>query len=193
MSKRIVIIDGHPDPDRERFCHALTEAYVQGARETGNEVRTLTLAETEVPFLRTAQEFSTPPLAKTILAAREDLLWCEHLVLVFPLWLGGAPALVRAFFEQVGRANFIADASGKGIVHKLIGRSGRLIVTLGMPALAYRLVFHEHGIRNIMQGVLGFGGLSPIKRTLFGAIEAVSDEERKRRIDYVHALGRRAA
>jgi len=190
MIKRILIIDGHPDPDRKRFCHALAEAYVEGARETGNEVRTLTVAEMEVPLLRTAAEFAAPPEYSAILTARADLLWCNHLVLVFPLWLGGAPALLRAFLEQVGRANFMADATGKGIIQKLKGRSARLIVTMGMPALAYRLIFREHGVRNLMQGVIGFGGIAPVRCTLLGAIEAVSDGERKHRIDLIRSLGR---
>jgi len=190
MAKRILIVDGHPDPDRKRFCHALAEAYGEGARDTGNEVRTLTVSEIDVPMLRTAQEFSTPPKSGAILVAREDLIWCNHLVVVFPLWLGGAPSLLRAFFEQTGRANFIADTNGKGITQKLKGRSARLVVTMGMPALVYQLMFREHGVRNIMQGVLGFGGIAPIKRTLFGAIDAVSDGERKHRIEFVRGLGR---
>jgi putative NADPH-quinone reductase len=188
--KRILIIDGHPDPDRKRFCHTLAEAYGEGARETGNDVRMLTVAEMDIPLLRTAEEFAKAPESNGILAAREDLLWCNHLVLVFPLWLGGAPSLLRAFFEQVGRANFIADTTGKGITQRLKGRSARLVVTMGMPALVYQLMFREHGVRNIMQGVLGFGGIAPIKRTLFGAIEAVSDGERKHRIELVRGLGR---
>jgi putative NADPH-quinone reductase len=192
VSKRILIIDGHPDPERARLCHALAEAYGEGARATGNAVRTLTVAELEVPVLRTAREFATPPASASIQQAREDLIWCEHLVLVFPLWLGGAPALLRAFLEQIGRADFMADATGKGIKQKLKGRSARLIVTMGMPALAYQLVFHEYGVRNIMYGVIGFGGLAPIRRTLLGAIETVSDQERQRRIDKVKQLGCRA-
>jgi putative NADPH-quinone reductase len=188
--KRILIIDGHPDPDRKRFCHTLAEAYGEGARETGNDVRMLTVAEMDIPLLRTAEEFAKAPESSGILAARQDLLWCNHLVLVFPLWLGGAPSLLRAFFEQIGRANFIADTTGKGITQRLKGRSARLVVTMGMPALAYRLMFHEHGVRNIMNGVLGFGGIAPIRRTLFGAIEAVSHGERKHRIELVRNLGR---
>ena len=190
MNRRILIVDGHPDPDRKRYCHALAEAYGEGARQTGNEVRTLTLAEMNITLLRTAREFATAPDDAAIASARADLLWCDHLVLVFPLWLGGAPAMLRALFEQIGRANFMAETSGRGVTPRLEGRSVRLIVTLGMPALAYQLVFHEHGLRNIMQGILGFGGLAPIRRTLFGAIETVSESERQRRIEIVRRLGR---
>ncbi len=192
MGKRILIIDGHPDPDRKRLCHALAEAYGEGARQTGNEVRTLTLAEMDITFLRSAREFETPPDGNDILRARDDLLWCNHFVLVFPLWLGGAPALLRAFLEQVGRANFMAVTAGKGITQKLKGRSARLVVTMGMPALIYQLLFHEHGVRNIMQGIIGFGGLAPIRRTLFGAVEAVSSRTRERWMNAVRRLGRNA-
>jgi putative NADPH-quinone reductase len=190
--KRILIIDGHPDPDRRRFCHVLSESYGEGARETGNEVRTLTLAEMDVPILRTAQEFAAAPESPAVQQARDDLIWCRHLVLIFPLWLGGAPAMLRALLEQVARANFMTETTPSGMRQRLKGRSARLIVTMGMPALAYQLIFHEHGVRNIMQGVMGFGGLAPIRRTLFGAIEAVTVHERQARIEKIRQFGRDA-
>lgn len=193
MRDRILIIDGHPDPDRARYGHALAEAYADGARATGKQVRLMTLADSDIPMLRTAAEFAAPPNDPTVLRAREDLAWCNHLVLVFPLWLGGAPSLLRAFLEQVARANFMAETAGAGIRPKMQGRSGRVIVTMGMPALIYRLMFHEHGVRNIIQGVLGFGGIAPVRHTLLGAVESVERPELVRRLDCVRALGRAGA
>ena len=190
MPSRILIIDGHPDPARERFCHALCEAYGEGARSAGKETRLLTVAEADFPLLRTAPEFAGAPDSAIVLRAREDLLWCDHIVLVFPLWLGGAPALLRGFLEQVARGSFVAETTGRGIKQNLKGRSARLIVTMGMPALIYRLMFHEHGVRNIMQGVLGFGGIAPRRRTLFGMVESVSAKQRQSWLDKVRAMGR---
>lgn len=190
MGARILIIDGHPDGDRARLCHALADAYADGARETGREVRLLTVAEAEFPILRTAQDFMTAPDAPAILGARDDILWADHLVLVFPLWLGGAPALLRAFLEQVARGGFVAETSGRGIRQKLRGKSARLIVTMGMPAFIYRWMFQSNGVKNIMKGVLGFGGIGPIRLTLFGAIEAGSPATHKSLLVRVRALGR---
>ncbi|MES1201940.1 MAG: NAD(P)H-dependent oxidoreductase [Pseudomonadota bacterium] len=192
MRENILVIDGHPDPARQRLGHALAEAYCDGARATGKEVRLITVAESEFPLLRTAADFATPPVSPAILRAREDLLWAHHIVLIFPLWLGGAPALLRGFLEQVARASFVAETDGRGIRPKLKGKSARVIVTMGMPALIYRLMFHEHGVRNIMQGVLGFGGIAPIRRTLFGAIEAPGGNQKKQ-LAVVHRLGRDGA
>lgn len=193
MGERILIIDGHPDPDRRRYGHALAETYAEGARATGKHVRLIAIADSDVPMLRTAAAFAAPPDDAVVLRAREDLLWCDHLVLVFPLWLGGAPSLLRAFLEQAARGGFMADTGGTGIRPRLKGRSGRVIVTMGMPALIYRLMFHEHGVSNIIQGVLGFAGIGPIRHTLFGAVEAVKPVELARRLDRVRALGRAGA
>jgi putative NADPH-quinone reductase len=189
MRDRILVIDGHPDASRDRLCHALADAYVTGARSSGLETRLITVSELDFPLLRTAREFSEPPDNPGILRAREDLVWCNHVALVFPLWLGGAPSLLRAFFEQVARGSFVAEASGRGIQQKLKGRSARLIVTMGMPAFAYSFIFHEHGVRNVMQGILGFGGISPIHRTLFGAVEAGDAKRQTARIEVARKLG----
>jgi hypothetical protein len=42
---------------------------------------------------------------------------------------------------------------------------------MGKPSLIYRLFFHAHGVRNIMQGVLGFAGFAPARATLFGDVD----------------------
>ena len=33
----------------------------------------------------------------------EAIVWSEHIVLVFPLWLGTMPAMLKGFLEQVLR------------------------------------------------------------------------------------------
>ncbi len=39
MARNILILNGHPDPNSKGLCHALAEAYAEGAREAGLEVR----------------------------------------------------------------------------------------------------------------------------------------------------------
>lgn len=190
MRNKILIVDGHPDPDRKRLCHALAEAYAEGAIDAGDETRLITLAETEIAFLHTAAEFARPPEAPAIVSAQRDIEWADHIVLVFPLWLGGAPALLRAFLERVACGGFFAETSGPGIRPRLKRKSARLIVTLGMPALIYRIIFHAHGVKNIMGGVLGFAGFKPIRATLFGAVETQTAESLRKRLVEVRELGR---
>lgn len=189
MTRKILIIDGHPDPARARLCHALADAYVQGAQAAGKETRLITLADTPVEMLRTAIDFAAPPQDEPIKSAQADIVWADHVVFIFPLWLGGAPALLRAFLEQAARGGFFADTEGRGIRPKFRGKSARLIVTMGMPAFVYRLVFHAHGLRSIMEGVLGFAGFRPVHATLLGGVETVAPSKHKTWLQRARMLG----
>ena len=57
MAKQILIIDGHPDAQAERYGHALTKAYYDGARLGGHEMRSIIVSELEFPLLRTSEAF----------------------------------------------------------------------------------------------------------------------------------------
>jgi hypothetical protein len=40
------------------------------------------------------------PLEADLLAAQEAILWAEHLVFAYPIWWGGAPALLKGFVDR---------------------------------------------------------------------------------------------
>lgn len=186
----VLVIDGRPDAG-PGLGHALADAYSDGARGSGHETRLLRLADINMTFLRSAQDFATPPTDPALLAARDDIVWAEHLVIVFPLWLGGAPAYLRAFLEHMARAGFLVDMTAKSWTPKLKGKSARLIVTMGMPSLAYWLIFGAFGVRGIARSVLGFAGAGPVRLHLIGGVEASADVQ-ARRLARVRELGRRA-
>lgn len=94
---RIAIIDGHPDPDQARFVHALAEAYAAGAETGIHEVRRIDIASLDFPILRSAKEWRESEPATAIHRAQIDVRWADHLVILFPLWLGDMPALLKAF------------------------------------------------------------------------------------------------
>src|SRR5688500_12233228 len=103
---RILIIDGHPDARPQRFMHALARAYCDGAKAAGHEVEMLTVGALDFPLLRTAEDFQIGEPSPTIRAAQESIRRAEHVVILFPLWLGAMPALLKAFFEQTLRPGF---------------------------------------------------------------------------------------
>ena len=57
MPKKITIIQGHPDPANNRFCHALEMAYIEGAKNGGHAVKRIDVANLDFPLLRTREEF----------------------------------------------------------------------------------------------------------------------------------------
>jgi putative NADPH-quinone reductase len=106
MGRRILILLGHPDPAPERLCRALAEAYAEGARSAGHDVRLIDLAKLDFTLLRTKDEFEKSAPSAVIKQAQDDMVWAQHLVIIYPLWLGTMPALLKGFFEQVGRPGF---------------------------------------------------------------------------------------
>jgi putative NADPH-quinone reductase len=119
----------------------------------------------------------------------------DHLVLLYPLWLGGMPALLKGFLEQILTPGFAYAMieGGKGWTKGLKGKSARIIVTMGMPALAFRWYFGSHSLKSLKRSILGFCGVRPIRTTLLGGIETVSDARRRRWLEKVRALGQKAA
>lgn len=188
---RILVVIGHPDPHPARFCRALAEAYADGARLAGHEVELVDVAALAFPVLRNRDEWQAPPGAD-ILAAQEKLLSCTHIAVFFPLWLGEAPALLKAFFEQLLRPGFALGTVGKGQgwAKLLGGRSVRLVVTMGMPAFAYRWFFLAHGVKSLERNVLRFCGLGPVRSSFIGNVEGCGDEARRTWLDRIEDLGR---
>ena len=141
MASRIAIIQGHPDTAPQRFCRALADAYAEGATRAGHEVRRIDVAAIDFPLVRTQAQFErgSPPAA--IAAAQETLRWANHWVIVYPLWLGDAPALFKAFIEQTFRPGFaLRYREGQLPEGLLKGKSARVIVTMAMPAFVYRVL-----------------------------------------------------
>lgn len=177
MSRRITILQGHPDPAGGHFIQALAGAYERGAREAGHEVKLIDVARLEFALLRNAQEWEWKPPAEQIAAAQQAIVWAEHLVILYPLWLGDMPALLKGFFEQALRPGFAIGkaAPGKLWKKKLAGRSARIVVTMGMPAFFYRVYYRAHSLKSLKRNILEFCGISPVRTTVIGMVEGRKD------------------
>lgn len=189
--RQITIIQGHPDPARNRLLHAMADAYAEGARGAGHQVRQVEIAALDFPWLRRQEDFETGETPAGLLEAQEAIRWAEHLVILYPLWLGGMPALLKAFLEQVLRPGFAFDYLPKGkVAMHLRGRSARVVVTMGMPALAYRWFFMAHSLKSLTRNILKFCGIKPVAWSLYGMVGGQSDEVRQGWLEEMRALGR---
>lgn len=169
--RHVLVINGNPDPSPERLCGALANAYAEGAQEAGAMVHQLNIGALEFPLLRLGSDFLVAPTDPAILSARGQIVLADHIVFVYPLWLGGPPALLKGFMEQIARGGFALKTEGRGFPHGVLkGRSARVIVTMGMPALLYRLIYGAHGVKAFNRSILGISGIRPVRTTLLGGI-----------------------
>lgn len=103
MTKRVVVIQGHPDPAGNHLLNLMADAYVESATTAGHSVRRIEVAKLEFPLLRTQVDFETGALPSTLAQSRDDMRWAEHWVFMFPLWHGTMPALFKGFLEHIFR------------------------------------------------------------------------------------------
>ena len=194
-NRRILVIQGHPDVTEAHFGHALAHAYAVAATTAGHQVRTATPAQLDFPLLRSQNEWEHGSLPSALQKAQDDIAWAQHLVLFFPLWMGDMPALLKGFLEQVARPGFaFRREAGSPFGQKgLVGRSARVVVTMGMPAFVYRFYFRAHSVKSLERNILGFVGISPIHETLIGTVDKLDEAGRTGWLAKLSALGRRAA
>lgn len=191
MIKRIAIVQGHPDAAGHHLLNAMADAYAEGAASAGHEVRRIEAAKLDFPLLRTQQDFETGALPPALVQPRDDMRWAEHWVFLFPLWHGTMPALFKGFLEHIFRPGFAMEYRDKGFPRRLLaGRSARIVVTMGMPALLYRWYFGAFGVRSFERSMLSFAGIKPIRENLFGLTFA-DDNKRARWIEDMRRHGAR--
>jgi putative NADPH-quinone reductase len=191
MSRRILIIDGHPDARSERYVHALTKAYYDGARLAGHDVRSIIVSKVGFPLLRTGEDLQGGVVPESIRQCQESLAWADHVVILFPLWRGSMPALLKGFLEQLLRPGFaFAAATSRGRPKRLLtGKSARIIVTLGMPALLYRWYFRAHSLKSLARNILTFCGIRPVRASVIGVAESLGQARRGTWLMRVQQLG----
>src|SRR3990167_8106657 len=156
---RILLIQGHPDALIPHLGHALEDAYAQGAEAAGHEVRRVHVARLDFPLLHSQLD-----------------------------WEGGT---LPPFLEQVARPGFAFKTEGSNQFGKkgLVGRSARVVVTMGMPALLYRWYFRAHSVKNLERNILGSVGIAPVNETLIGMVDKLGDAGVQKWTDKLRQLG----
>lgn len=188
----ILVIDAHPDPDPARYCHALSDSYAAGAQAGGHQVSRIALSAMILPALLTREDWEHGSPTEPIRAVQAQIRAADHIVIVFPLWLGDMPAMLKAFFEQVLRPGFaFAYGEGGSLPRKLLGgKSARIVVTMGMPAFVYRWYFGAHSVRSLKRNILAFVGIKPVSVSIVGSVEAIGQPARQKWLAEMERLGR---
>lgn len=190
--KRILMILG--TPKGADLCHALAQAYAQGARGEGHVVRQLKLGELSFdPVLHDGYD-QGQALEPDLLEAQRLIHWAEHLVFVYPVWWGGLPALLKGFFDRVLLPGFAFKYRGQSQRwDKLLsGRSADLLVTLDTPPWYFRWIYGAPAHRQMIRTILGFSGIKTRRLAEFAPVRPSSEEQRQSWLRRAETLGVRA-
>jgi len=191
--RKIMVVVGHPL--NGTFCEAIGKTYRDGAESAGHEVKFFCLADmTFDPILRYGYR-REQPLEPDLRAAYEALAACDHLVLVFPLWCGDMPALLKGFIERILQPDLIIREDTENAMNWSIfqNKTARIVMTMGMPVSIYRFWYGGHALKLLARNILNFIGIKPVRNTLFGMIGTSKAQQRDRWLAQVRTLGTRAA
>ncbi len=191
---RILILDGHPAGDS--FCGALATEYGQNAESNGHEVRMRRLsAMTFDPDFGTSSFSNAPDLEPDLQALWDDITWCEHVVIAYPLWWGGHPAKLKGVFDRIllpGKA--FRYVAGKAVPQKMLeGRTSEVLVTADTPGWIFRWLYGAGTRKQTEKQILSFCGLKPKGYHLFSPVRGSDDTRRGKMLRRAGALGRKAA
>ena len=190
--KRILMILG--TPKNASLCHALGEAYAQGARREGHVVRQLKLGELSFdPVLHDGYD-QGQHLEPDLLEAQRQIHWAEHLVFIYPVWWGGLPALLKGFFDRVFLPGFAFKYRGRSqLWDKLLsGRTADLLVTLDTPPWYFRWIYGAPAHRQMIRTILGFSGIKTRRLAEFAPVRPSSEAQRQDWLRRAEELGVRA-
>lgn len=102
------------------------------------------------------------------------------------------PALLKGLLEQLFRPGFAFAESGEhGLPKKLLtGKSARIVVTMGMPALFYKWFYRAHSLKSLERNILAFSGFGPVHSSIVGMVEGMGEKQRRRWLRRLEQLGR---
>lgn len=154
---RALIVQAHPL--RHGLCHALAETATEAARAQGWEVTVKDLcAEGFDPRLTAAERASYYDGFRSEAEAEVALLrQAEVLILVFPTWWAGFPAVLKGWFDRVWVPGAAYDHSpGFGpMIPRLDGlRAVLAVTTQGAPAWVDWLVLRRPLRRSLRWGIV---------------------------------------
>ncbi len=124
-------------PDRESLAGAALERVMAGLQQGGHTIRLSDLyADGFDPALSAAERANQlvdhrehPEVRPALQGYIDDLTWCDTLVLVYPTWWGGQPAMLKGWFDRVWVTGVVYEApAGKNRITSLLHNVQRIVV-----------------------------------------------------------------
>ncbi len=153
---RVLVVYCHPNSDS--FTGAMRDRTMTALTAAGHDIRLTDLyADGFDPTLscderRTHKE---PGVAPALQRYADDLRWAQALVLVYPTWWRGQPAMLKGWIDRVWVAGVAWELPvGANVLRPLLRNIRRIVVVTG------------HGSSKFVNALEGEGGKRTVTRSL---------------------------
>jgi NAD(P)H dehydrogenase (quinone) len=187
--KKILIINGHPNPSSFNF--GIAESYLKGAIASGSEVDTITIADLKFnPNLQFGYQKRTE-LEPDLVESWQKIKKADHLVWIHPIWWGGLPAITKGFIDRLFLPGMAFEHRENSVWwDKLLkGKTAHIITTLDQPSWYYKLVYGNPSVNQLKKTTLEFCGVKPVKVSYIGIIKTSDDFQKEKWLQKVYDFG----
>jgi NAD(P)H dehydrogenase (quinone) len=191
---RVLVVYCHPSDDS--FVAAVRDRVTAGMTAAGAEVRLTDLYADGFDPLFSAAERANHLVAGTdpsIASYGDDLRWCDTLVLVYPTWWSGQPAMLKGWIDRVW-VNDVAWTlpDGANRLRPALRNVRRLVaVTTHGSSKWINLIEGESGKRTLTRSLRTM--CHPLARTTWLAMYGVDNASETERRAFLDRVERRIA
>lgn len=188
-----VILYCHPNP--QSFCHAILEAVVQELTAKGQEVVVRDLYGMDFQAVKQPADFidiQNQRVAADIKTEQDHLLWADRIIVVYPVWWAGLPALLKGYIDRVFSVGFAYSYDFSDLKSfKLAGKEVYLFTTMGAPSVFYRLTLMLKAMGKTSDGgIFKFCKMKVKSHCWFGSVASTSAAKRAGYLARARAISR---
>lgn len=191
MSKKILIINGHPD--KESFCYALHAQYKKGCIAKGRQVDEIFVGELKFsPNLAYGYRKRTLHEPDLVLAWKK-IKEADHIVWIYPTWWGLPPAILKGFIDRLFLPQFAFEYQEKSPFPKALlkGKTSEIISTMDTPVWYYKFIYKDIGGRFIRKNVGAFCGIKNTRTTYLAVVKDSTKEKREKWLDKIYEIAKK--
>jgi putative NADPH-quinone reductase len=191
---RALVVYCHPDPDS--LVAAARDRVLAGLASAGHDARLTDLYADGFEPAMTADERRThqdPGVAPDLQRYADDLLWADALVLVYPTWWSGQPAMLKGWIDRVWVAGVAWELpEGANLIRPLLRNVRRIVVvtTHGSPKWM-NMIEGEAGKRTAFRSIRAM--CSRRTRTTWCSLYGVDDSDARDRARFLDRVERTLA
>lgn len=184
---KAVIVFAHPGENS--FNHAILQRAVNACQRRGISVTLRNLYQMNFqPVLseQDMQRIEAKQVSPDVAEEQQLIAACDMLVMIFPVWWWGPPAILKGWIDRVFTNGFAFHYQEKGPVGLLLGKQAALFTTTRESQAEMKKAGYDQLItQQVAKGVLSFVGFDPVIHKHFAEVPYLPKASRERMLQDV--------